>query len=372
MGKKDKKKKKHKGKAKKDKKDKKGKKRVKKDKKAKGGFGLAKNRGCTDIICLLIFISVVVGWVCTSLFAYTHGDPRKLYFPTNSSGKLCGEGENVAKPYSMYFDIVRCLSLSAPVAGCPTVQACVAECPTFSYFPSVELYYRRKSEAEVKETMSPYCRRSVADTLDDWGDLVKDQVCPPWIVTSTAVLDRCIPDLERVTSGGANGTAATEAGRETTTGRKTGATTASGTATATTAQTTESITEESNTTTEETTTTTETMAAATAATAAAAATAMTATTTTTTTATSTTTTKTTETETPLTTTLLPVPTANDTLGDQDFVDRLKKAVKTALDILGARDFFFKALADIKLTWQYILICLFLSLFLSLFWIWTLR
>lgn len=52
--------------------------------------GPVKNRGCTDILCLIIFLAHwVVFWYVAGL-GFDKGDARKVVFPTDSFGRVCG------------------------------------------------------------------------------------------------------------------------------------------------------------------------------------------------------------------------------------------------------------------------------------------
>ena len=55
--------------------------------------GPTKNRGCTDILCLLLLIAFVVGWVIVGVFAIQWGNPMILLYPSNSKGEICGQGD---------------------------------------------------------------------------------------------------------------------------------------------------------------------------------------------------------------------------------------------------------------------------------------
>ena len=45
------------------------------------------------------------------------------------SGEICGHGDFVDKPYLLFFDLTRCIKISAALGGCATPQVCVARCP---------------------------------------------------------------------------------------------------------------------------------------------------------------------------------------------------------------------------------------------------
>ncbi len=258
-------------------------------------ISLVKSRGCTDVICLLIFLVAILGWIATASFAFASGDPRKLYLPTNSSGELCGDGANTNKPFSLYMNILKCLALSTPVGGCPTAQVCVSKCPMSLYDPVLALH--KYSQAEVKERISSYCRHPVTNVESSVEDLVASDVCPTYLFPSSNVLGRCLPDLAKFHES---------------------------------QQLLLSTPEEQYFVYAQDSDATD------------------------------------------------VPPVNETLSNHtyftepDFEEKLQNATDMAEQILGTRDFFFKALADVELTWDLILYCILASFVLALLWIWSIR
>ena len=87
----------------------------------KSGAGPIKDRSCTDVLCLGLLISFLVLWGFIAIWAFTYGDPSKLMYPTDSFGDVCGRGEFSSKPFLLFFDLTKCISLSA-LTGCPTPQ----------------------------------------------------------------------------------------------------------------------------------------------------------------------------------------------------------------------------------------------------------
>uniref|UniRef100_A0A672TAT2 Choline transporter-like protein n=1 Tax=Sinocyclocheilus grahami TaxID=75366 RepID=A0A672TAT2_SINGR len=82
------------------------------------------NRGCTDILCCILFILALLAW--------SQGDPRKVIYPTDSKGQFCGQvGSPLEKkPLLFYFNIMKCASpLVLLEFQCPTTQICVERCP---------------------------------------------------------------------------------------------------------------------------------------------------------------------------------------------------------------------------------------------------
>ena len=87
----------------------------------KNGAGPIKDRSCTDILCLALLMSFVILWFMIACWGLQNGDPSKLMYPTNSFGEICGQGSQKDKPFLLFFDLTKCISLSA-LTGCPTPQ----------------------------------------------------------------------------------------------------------------------------------------------------------------------------------------------------------------------------------------------------------
>ena len=87
----------------------------------KSGAGPIKDRSCTDILCLGLLVAFLVLWVMIAIWGVQNGDPTKLMYPTNSFGQICGQGDHADKPFLLFFDLTKCISLSA-LTGCPTPQ----------------------------------------------------------------------------------------------------------------------------------------------------------------------------------------------------------------------------------------------------------
>uniref|UniRef100_A0A8D3DCK2 Choline transporter-like protein n=1 Tax=Scophthalmus maximus TaxID=52904 RepID=A0A8D3DCK2_SCOMX len=75
--------------------------------------GPIQNRGCTDIVCCILFILAIIGYIAVGILAWSQGDPRKVIYPTDSRGQFCGQAgtplEN--KPQLFYFNIMKCARL---------------------------------------------------------------------------------------------------------------------------------------------------------------------------------------------------------------------------------------------------------------------
>ncbi|OAF64815.1 hypothetical protein A3Q56_07463 [Intoshia linei] len=102
--------------------------------------GPLKNRSCTDIIFLILFIVGIVGMGFVAVLAFVRGDPTKLIYPTDSNGNICGTGNYASRPYLFYFSLLDCATVgpSVLVTGCPTPTVCIEKCPTITFVYSVQ------------------------------------------------------------------------------------------------------------------------------------------------------------------------------------------------------------------------------------------
>ena len=66
--------------------------------------GPLKERGCTDILCALIFFAFVGAMITLGIFGYKNGDPDMILYPYDSSGNQCGRPGTVGSLYQyVYF-----------------------------------------------------------------------------------------------------------------------------------------------------------------------------------------------------------------------------------------------------------------------------
>ncbi|XP_049621092.1 choline transporter-like protein 4 isoform X2 [Suncus etruscus] len=104
--------------------------------------GPIRNRSCTDVICCILFLVFILGYIAVGLVAWLYGDPRQVLYPRNSTGAYCGIGENKEKPYLFYFNIFSCvlstnlITLAEKGLQCPTTQKVLESlqqelCPSF-------------------------------------------------------------------------------------------------------------------------------------------------------------------------------------------------------------------------------------------------
>ncbi|XP_049988956.1 choline transporter-like protein 4 [Alexandromys fortis] len=158
--------------------------------------GPIKNRGCTDIICCVLFLLFILGYITVGLVAWVYGDPRQVLYPRNSTGAYCGVGENKDKPYVFYFNILSCavsanvISIAQNGLQCPTPQVCVSSCPETSWAVRVNLY--SETVDEVYKESKNFCLPGVPPNMTVKDSLEKE-LCPRFLLSSTPALGRCFP-----------------------------------------------------------------------------------------------------------------------------------------------------------------------------------
>uniref|UniRef100_A0A672PX81 Choline transporter-like protein n=2 Tax=Sinocyclocheilus grahami TaxID=75366 RepID=A0A672PX81_SINGR len=149
------------------------------------------HRGCTDIVCCIFFIVAIVGYVAVGILAWTHGDPRKVIYPTDSMGQYCGQGQLEKKPLLFYFNMMKCASPMVLLEfQCPTPQVCVEKCPdrTMTLVTAVG-----KIESEDWGYYKSYCRADPG--TKSVPQILQEKLCPAYLISSKPFLQRCFPSL---------------------------------------------------------------------------------------------------------------------------------------------------------------------------------
>nr|XP_053656194.1 choline transporter-like protein 4 isoform X2 [Cherax quadricarinatus] len=154
--------------------------------------GPIKNRSCTDILCLLLFVAFLAGWGVVTVFAALHGDPSRLLYPTDSMGRVCGRGELQNKSFLLFFDLTRCATPKVIATGCPTPQVCVEKCPTTNWF-----YNPVSGDADMR----PYliCQDGVNPKNESVTvqQFISSGKCAYYYVESEPMAGRCIPSVQK-------------------------------------------------------------------------------------------------------------------------------------------------------------------------------
>lgn len=149
--------------------------------------GPAKNRGCTDVLCCILFTVFVFLFLAVGLYAFVMGDARLMIFPADSDGQFCGSGQHKTKPFLFYFDISKCFSAQSfiinPITCQSSKQICVKECPS-------KYWFRQTGPANEAICDNNIVPNNQAE-LDAY---LKKDLCASYYITTHPVLYRCIPN----------------------------------------------------------------------------------------------------------------------------------------------------------------------------------
>uniref|UniRef100_A0A8C4EL21 Choline transporter-like protein n=1 Tax=Dicentrarchus labrax TaxID=13489 RepID=A0A8C4EL21_DICLA len=154
--------------------------------------GPVHNRSCTDVVCCVIFIIVILGYIALGTVAWIHGDPRKVVYPTDSHGQFCGHQNtpNANKAILFYFNMLKCANPAVLInLQCPTTQLCVSKCP--DRFATLLDAWNTKNWDYYKQ----FCKPGFEIGSKSVAEVIRDEDCPSMIVPSRPFLQRCFPDF---------------------------------------------------------------------------------------------------------------------------------------------------------------------------------
>uniref|UniRef100_A0A8C4H1X7 Choline transporter-like protein n=1 Tax=Dicentrarchus labrax TaxID=13489 RepID=A0A8C4H1X7_DICLA len=157
------------------------------------------NRGCTDILCCILFILALFGYFAVGILAWSQGDPRKVIYPTDSRGQFCGQAGTPLekKPLLFYFNILKCASpLVLLEFQCPTTQLCVESCPD-RHLTLVKAKLNSKDHEYYKQ----YCKEGVDFAKLSTPEILRDSLCPAMLMPSKPFTRRCLPALGTMKGG---------------------------------------------------------------------------------------------------------------------------------------------------------------------------
>lgn len=155
------------------------------------------NRHCTDVLCCVLFVVVILGYIALGVVAWVHGDPKKVVYPTDSRGQFCGQkgSINENKTILFYFNILKCASpVVLTTLQCPTKQLCVTKCPNrfASYMDATTPFRVNKPYWEYYRQ---FCQPGFNNPRKPVSQVMRDEDCPSMIIPSRPFLRRCFPDF---------------------------------------------------------------------------------------------------------------------------------------------------------------------------------
>ncbi|XP_053078997.1 choline transporter-like protein 4 isoform X2 [Acinonyx jubatus] len=161
--------------------------------------GPIKNRSCTDIVCCILFLLFILGYIVVGIVAWVYGDPRQVLYPRNSTGAYCGVGANKDKPYLLYFNIFSCvlatniITVAENGLQCPTPQVCVSSCPEVAWTVEVNQFSQKVGEVFYTANRN-FCLPGVPWDMPVIQSL-QQELCPSFLLPSAPALGRCLPLL---------------------------------------------------------------------------------------------------------------------------------------------------------------------------------
>ncbi|XP_064790797.1 choline transporter-like protein 5-B isoform X1 [Oncorhynchus masou masou] len=162
------------------------------------GFrGPIHNRGCTDVVCCVVFVIFILGYIALGTVAWIHGDPRKVVYPTDSHGQFCGQQgtPNANKAILFYFNILQCANPAVLInLQCPTTQLCVSKCPD-RFATYLDMQYNYRYNKSYWEYYRQFCKPGFDNPRKSVAQVLRDEDCPSMIVPSRPFLQRCFPDF---------------------------------------------------------------------------------------------------------------------------------------------------------------------------------
>ncbi|CAG9575617.1 unnamed protein product [Danaus chrysippus] len=160
--------------------------------------GPTRNRSCTDVIFLIMFILFLGGWGFVGYYSITRGSVEKLLAPIDSKGRRCGVDSGLEdRKYLVFFNIAKCLSPGTPITGCPTAQVCVEKCPEKTFIFEKELRQNPASFEQLRQNM--VCTDEVTNmqtmTLSEAITYMQQEKCASFVLQSQPVLGRCFVNV---------------------------------------------------------------------------------------------------------------------------------------------------------------------------------
>lgn len=90
----------------------------------KSYHGPTEDRGCTDILCCLLFVLYFIAMFALGIYGFTKGSPSKLMVPYDSNGKGCGLDAPLQDYPYIYF--------ANPIPGHLNFTLCLSKCPNYN------------------------------------------------------------------------------------------------------------------------------------------------------------------------------------------------------------------------------------------------
>ena len=151
--------------------------------------GPVENRGCTDIICCLLFLIFLIAWIVVFAYGLAKGDPSKLFIPYDEDRRGCGYDSGL-KDYKYIFFYQ--LGKNATEWGNLTISSnynssailinafCVDKCPPSSYSDNTKTLSDLGIKCITKDNDSKTAEGKVCNTYKGYNSTIWfDGFCIP-------------------------------------------------------------------------------------------------------------------------------------------------------------------------------------------------
>lgn len=126
--------------------------------------GINRDRGCTDILCLIIYIAFIGAMIYATIFGYTNGNVKKLTAPIDADNNFCGFGDNAG------FDSMVLSSYEiSKVYGILSAGICVKECPTKATVWTEGTNIKCPAKFKAAPDCSGFTKKKTYDSYDAFG-----------------------------------------------------------------------------------------------------------------------------------------------------------------------------------------------------------
>ncbi|XP_064552988.1 choline transporter-like 2 [Drosophila montana] len=151
-----------------------------------------RDRSCTDVPCLILFVLFLGGWAFIAHYAIRMGDLNKLMAPTDMYNQKCGIDSSVLdKEYLFFFNLDQCIDPLVPITGCKTPQVCVKSCPTQTF---VWDKMKNNNFEDLKSRL--ICKtdedKAAISSKSDIERAILDNRCARYYIKSQPFLKRCM------------------------------------------------------------------------------------------------------------------------------------------------------------------------------------
>ncbi|XP_023169298.2 CTL-like protein 2 [Drosophila hydei] len=152
-----------------------------------------RDRSCTDVPCLIIFVLFLSGWGLIAHYAVRNGDLNKLMVPTDMYNQKCGIDSSVLnKKYLFFFNLDQCIDPLVPITGCNTPQVCVESCPTQTFVWDTMKNTMNLQELKARLICKTDEDKAAIGSKSDIERAIQDNRCARYYIKSQPFLNRCM------------------------------------------------------------------------------------------------------------------------------------------------------------------------------------